>query len=241
MKAHYLPVAIVVLLTSAFAHAQNWRGTTSGDWDTTGNWDTGTLPTNAATATFTSGSYNTSVSLSTASTARGVIFGTSALAYTIGGNYVLTLDKGGTLGGYVQSQTTATETFDLDVTFLASTASSLVAGGVDFTSTSAGTITFAAGHTLTMGTNTQLTIGGSSTAAGIVNINGALVNTTAGAQLNNSGMTILNFNPTSVTGSAFQLRSTGSGTVNVGTSSGSSLYSIGLGGNSGTAAGAVYV
>ncbi|WP_292236685.1 autotransporter domain-containing protein [Mesorhizobium sp.] len=79
----------VVALPAPVA-ADEWTGATSGDWFTTGNWDTGAVPTSSD-----------DVSIATVSPNATVVNGANALAHNVflgdGGPGILTISNGGTL------------------------------------------------------------------------------------------------------------------------------------------------
>jgi autotransporter-associated beta strand protein len=83
MRTHLLTTAAAAALLAAMpAHAQNatWTGSTSGDWNTNGNWSTATVPT--GTATFDTTGLNQSLNISASASINTLLFAAGAPAYS---------------------------------------------------------------------------------------------------------------------------------------------------------------
>ena len=101
-------VAFLTVLTPARATNGTWNATgTDGSWNTGTNWSIGSVPT--GTATFNSGSNNTTITFASSTVIGSVIFDTANVAaYTIGGASPGTGTLTFSSGGAIQMTSTVT-------------------------------------------------------------------------------------------------------------------------------------
>ena len=91
-----------MIVAAANAYAGSWTATTGGSWGSSGNWQSGQVPTNLTdTATFGTaiGSTTATITLDANRTLSGLTFsstGNGSYAITAGTGGILTLDNGGT-------------------------------------------------------------------------------------------------------------------------------------------------
>ncbi len=160
MKNSFLVLVIAVLfsfIATSPALAQTWAGGTSTDWNTAGNWSPASVPTSSSIATF-SGTTNTSVTLSGAATAAGILFTGTPGAFTIGTSG----DAGITLGNFssismnstVANSESVGSNLTINTSYIFSNNSTTTSAALDI-GAPGGTITIAGGQTLSLaGSNT---------------------------------------------------------------------------------------
>ena len=212
---------LLALVPSARSQtATDWQGTT-GTWDTTttGNWSNGVPISGAsgkeATFTSTTGLATTIAIASGGVSSEGIDFNSLATpAYTFTGG-TLTLDTDSTsLLTYVTDDSNNAETFNQDVVFNDSALTALTsmsilfgASGTGTPSGQTGSVVFAGG--LTLGKDTQISVGGLGGYTSSLTIGGTFVNTTASAAINLTTGGTLNWDAAYVASTAtFNIKNT---------------------------------
>jgi fibronectin-binding autotransporter adhesin len=191
LSLRFLLCASVALLSAgtAQAAAPTWNGTQDANWDNANNWSTGTVPTNADTATFNSaGNGKTSLTFSTASSVGSITFDTSSAAYTIGavGSPTLTLTSAGTIQttSAVSNAEIINEPLSLGgaYTFSSNAAApdTLNIGGTVNLNGYTLTLTGTSGGNNTLSLAEGVVSGGTNTISGVISGTGGITKTTAG-------------------------------------------------------------
>ncbi len=172
-----------MIVAAANAYAGSWTATTGGSWGTSGNWQSGQVPTNLTdTATFgpAIGSGAATITLDGNRTLSGLTFsstGSGSYAITAGTGGILTLDNGGN-GAVPVSVTSGSDTISAAVD---------LADNLAFTSSAGARLTISGslgewvpGRTLSVSGAGTLILAGSDAYTGVTTISGGTLQIGAG-------------------------------------------------------------